>query len=231
MRLARRRRSSDQHRIARRAARAHPRQLRRASHGYRARADACAGGAATEKLIALKALWLVGDGPQAQANPSPHAPFPAPEEGIAAASGRSRRHVRHPLHFGHDRPLQGRVLPARPVFLVGGLYRRALGRARRRRADDDAAAVPHQRAQQLLSGDAERRDARSSSRAFPPPASCRRWRGTACDDHLCARRHGADAAGAAAGHGRPRPQGAGGVRSGRAGAFPSRNSPTASVSA
>ena len=44
----------------------------------------------------------------------------------AAVSARPRRYARDPLHLGHDRPLQGRVLPARAILLVGGLHRRAV---------------------------------------------------------------------------------------------------------
>ncbi len=218
LRLARRHRRSDQHRLARRAARAHSGQLRRAADGDRARTDARAGGFDPRQdrfADALAGRRRTGAGGE----PVAVRAVPAAGTEHAAASARSGRYARHPLHLGHDRPLQGRVLSARAIFLVGGHYRRTVGRARRRRPDDDAAAVPHQRAQQLLPGDAQRRDARRRAALFR--LQIHGGAGAAPGDrHLCARRHGADFVGATAKPGRPRPQGAPGIGACGAGAFP-----------
>ena len=77
----------------------------------------------------------------------------------------ARRHPtgnddRRALHLRHHRPVQGRLLPARAVFLVGHHYRRSARRGRRRRPRHDAAAIPHQRAQRLLPSVAARRHPR-----------------------------------------------------------------------
>ena len=63
-----------------------------------------------------------------------------------AVRRRSRANAGDPLHLGHDRPVEGRVLPARAIFLVGSPRHPQSGNPRRRRALHHAAAVSHQRA-------------------------------------------------------------------------------------
>ncbi len=96
------------------------------------------------------------------------------------------------------------MLPARPVLLVGRLYRAAAQRPRRRRAAHAAATVPHQRAQLLLPGVAAWRLASGRKpllglQFLDGACRVRRHR------DLSARRHGAHAAVASAGRGGARP--------------------------
>ena len=74
-----------------------------------------------EGIDALEQVWAL-DGVPAEL---PHGPAravrdvpPAAPAAPAAPAGPGR-HRRDPLHVGHDRPVEGRLLPARPVLLVG----------------------------------------------------------------------------------------------------------------
>ena len=69
--------------------------------------------------IALEALWLVGDGEGPDLPHLKSGPFPGTGERPSAAPRRAERHAGDPLHVRHYRPVEGRVLPARPIFLVG----------------------------------------------------------------------------------------------------------------
>ena len=112
-----------------------------------------------------------------------------------------------PLHLRHHRPVEGRVLPACAILLVGGQHGVAAATARRRRALHQPAAVSHQRAQHLLSGAADRRAACVTRSASPPPGFLPSLVQQPRHRHLSARRHGADpavAAGVAGGDARIR---------------------------
>ena len=112
---------------------------------------------------------------------------------------------RDPLHLRHHRAVEGRVLPACPVFLVGVLYRRAS----RRRRDGDVlmTTLPlfHTNAlnsffQALLNGATLVVEPRFSASGFI--AGLIEQQATVT---YRARRHGADPVGAAAEQRRPRP--------------------------
>ena len=116
--------------------------------------------------IALEALWLVGDGEGPDLPHLKSGPFPATGERPSTASRRTERYAGDPLHVRHYRPVEGRVLPARPIFLVGLLCGAPARGRRGRRPDDDAADVPYQCAHQFLSGAAARRDAHRRTAIF-----------------------------------------------------------------
>ena len=197
LRLARRHRGADQYRVARPAAAAHPGELA-------ARACLIIEPAYLEqsrriwtlRRCQLATIWddrRASRGSRGRPAVAADAAARRSDRSGAAAAGRS---AGDPLYLGDDRAVEGRVLPACPVFLVGRQYRaRILGHRRRRRAVHHAAAVPHQRAQHVLSGAAERRaHGRYERRASRPPAF---WRASTARDatrHLPARRHGADPA-------------------------------------
>ena len=201
LRLARRHRRSHQHGFARSPARAHSQQLRRAAHRHRARPDLRADVARPLARSARDGLarWRQR---RAQLAGLQLCRVPAACSGHDATSGRARRYVRHPLHLRHDRPFKGCLLSACPIFLVGRLYIGTSRAPRDRRAADHVAYVPYQRFGHLFPDAPERCNPRRGTaffgvRLYPGAGAGKRNR------HLRARRHGADAAGAATDRRRP----------------------------
>ena len=80
--------------------------------------------------IPLEALWLVGEGREHDVEALCVCAVPAAASRLAAPPGGARRYLCHPLHIGDHGFVEGRVLPACAVFLVGRLYRSAPRRAR-----------------------------------------------------------------------------------------------------
>ena len=105
--------------------------------------------------LAVETLWLIGEGvgPSRQHRRATDAARRRADRG---GGGEARRSRTDPLHVRHHRAVEGRLLPAGAVLLVGGQHRIAAGDQDRRRAVHQPAAVPHQRAQHLLSGAADR---------------------------------------------------------------------------
>ena len=143
-------------------------------------------------LPSLRAVWLIGDADLAERWPRP-ARFPAPAEPVPEAAIGPGDTVAILYTSGTTGVVEGRMLPARSVFLVGREYGATTGAARGRCAAHHPAAVSHQCAQHLLSGSAYRRRAGCGAAllrlglrriALPP------WR----QRHLPARRDGADPA-------------------------------------
>ena len=102
--------------------------------------------------------------------------FPEPAARSPPADVAPGRHRRDPLHLRHDRPVEGRHVPAGPVLLVGAQHRGDARRAdERRRALHVPAALPHERAERVHPGAEPRRGVRRRA-----SASRRRVSGTAC---------------------------------------------------
>ena len=81
-------------------------------------------------LPSLRAVWLIGDAEPGRALAAPR-PFSRTRGARAGSRDRARRYGGDPLHVGHDRRLERRMLPARPVFLVGREYGATAGAAQR----------------------------------------------------------------------------------------------------
>ena len=126
---------------------------------------------------------------------------------------------------GTTGPSKGVCCPHAQYFWWGVNTAHLLGDARRRRAVHHAAAVPHQCAEHILSGAADRRprNVRVPVLGLRLSSDARLTQG---NRHLSARRHGADSAVAGADAPKSAPPRAHCARARRAGALPSRNSPT-----
>ena len=123
-------------------------------------AASCAGLATVDgDGLALREIWLLdGDAPPAGLA------LPAPAGGARRAARRRRtgrpgagRHAGHPVHLRHIRPVQGRVLSACAILVVGPDRRAQPGDPRRGRALHQPAAVPHQCVERLFPGAGDRR--------------------------------------------------------------------------
>ena len=160
--------------------------------------------AARRRRARVEAIWLIGAKQTFGLGNVRRDPDAARRRAHRGGGGPARRPRPDPLHLRHHRPVEGRLLPARAIFLVGGQHGVAPATARRRRALHQPAAVSHQRAQHLLSSAADRRlralrEAVLRLRLFSVAGAEPRHR------HLSARRHGADPA-VAAGVARRRPR-------------------------
>ena len=71
----------------------------------------------------LERIWLLGVDGESTYRGLPVSRFPGPGEPVAAEPVRPGDTDRDPLHLGHHRPLEGCLLPARPVLLVGAQHR------------------------------------------------------------------------------------------------------------
>ena len=109
------------------------------------------------ETLPLETIWVI-DPPSGVKAPPIARPLPALGEAVRCGADAAERHAGHSLHVRHHRPVQGRVLPACAVLLVGRQHGPSAGRRQRRRALHDPAALPHQRAQHLLPGADHRRD-------------------------------------------------------------------------
>ncbi len=98
--------------------------------------------------LAVETIWVIDPAPDMPAQVQTCAGAKASRSRRAGRGRRpeAARSSHHPVHLRHDRTVEGRLLSACAIFLVG-LHRRAPARiARRRRAAHHAAAVPCQRA-------------------------------------------------------------------------------------
>ena len=158
LRMDRCRRGSDQHRVARRAAAARPRQFGRAPAGRRGRlprrrALARRGRSSDGEDLARRREQAGSDrGASCTVSAARRA---GPQGGSCAPATR----LAILYTSGTTGPVEGRLLPARAVLLVGRPQQRTARPAGRRDAADDAAAVPHQCAERFLPGAAHRLDA------------------------------------------------------------------------
>ena len=179
LRLARRGRGADQHRLDGAADRVLAGRQRGAAAGDRGRVRRAARRRRTCRARA-QAIWVVGGEGAARCRAVPtHRAAGLCRAGAAApsppAAGRSPA-IRSPSSTPPAPPARRRACSARTRSTTGGACNSARHprRRRRRRALHDAAAVPHQRAQHLRAGRGRRLPAWCSSRASRPPASGRR---------------------------------------------------------
>ena len=91
----------------------------RAAAGDRGGSDRCISTTSILDGLALERIWRIGDAASAAFDRIPVADLPPPGEALTAGRVDPTDTCRDPLHLGHDRPVQGRLLPARAV-LSGG---------------------------------------------------------------------------------------------------------------
>ena len=196
LRLARRRCGADQRRVARAAARAFSAKFRRAAADHRGGVARCTRPYRLERAGARAHLAdRRRNAGVSRSHWRAHCPdrHPAARRSDRSGRSRSRPDAGHPLHVGHDRSVEGRLLPACAIFLVGPQRHPQSGASRGRRALHHVAAVPHQRARHIPPGLIVRFDAGRRAALFRVALLAKADR-TPGNGDLSARRDGADPA-------------------------------------